>query len=163
MALSFPDSHHLSSAVGWLELGDSREALADLDRISPEFSNAPEVLEVKWAIYAKEEKWNLCVQTATELTKTEPNDAFGWVHLSFALHELKLTQAAYDNLKSVVEEFPKDWLIPYNMACYACQLGDLAQAGQLLAGAMVKGGKKEVKDMARQDPDLAPLFADEEE
>ena len=84
--------------------------------------------------------------------------AFGWIHLSFALHELKRTQEAYDNLIGVLDAFPDEWLMRYNLACYACQLGNLDEADRWLAGAVLKGDRKRIKRMAKDDPDLAPLF-----
>ena len=159
-----PDSHFLSAASGWLGLGDPVEAEAELDQINQKFRSHPQVLEVKWAIYAEEDKWERCIEVARELTKSAPKDSFGWIHLSFALHELKRTREAYDNLEAVLKKFPKEWLLSYNLACYACQLGDLEDAGKWLAGAIVKkGDEKSITRMAAKDPDLAPLFTEEKE
>jgi hypothetical protein len=52
-------------------------------------------------------------------------------------------------------------LIPYNLACYAAQLGDLVAAGDWLAQAFKLGNAKEIKLQALEDPDLAPLWAGE--
>lgn len=158
MTLKPPDSHHLSAAVGWLELGNSSEALDDLERISSAQRTHPEVLEVKWAIYAKAHKWEKCMDVAKDLTNVAPKKALGWIHLSFALHELKRTKEAHSNLAGILERFPDDWLMHYNLACYACQLGNLQEAGRWLAGAMLKGKTKQIKRMAQNDPDLQPLF-----
>lgn len=57
----------------------------------------------------------------------------------------------------VVDKFPGEWVISYNLACYACQLGDLKAARQWLRKAIELAGKKEVKLMALDDPDLEPL------
>ena len=85
-------------------------------------------------------------------------EKLGWIHLSYALHELKQTREAYDNLIAVLEQFPGDWLLRYNLACYSCQLGNLSEAERWLAGAMLKGNAKQIKRMAKDDPDLEPLF-----
>ena len=161
MTIKPPDSHHLSAAVGWLELGNSSEALNDLDRISSSKQVHPEVLEVRWAIYAKAHDWEKCVEVAKDLTRTAPKKALGWIHLSFALHELKQTRDAHTNLTAVLDRFPNDWLMRYNLACYACQLGEMQEAGRWLAGAMLKGKAKQIKRMAQDDPDLQPLFKTE--
>ncbi len=158
MTLDFPDTHHLNGAIGWLELGNPSEASEDLEKINPKWRNHPDVLEVSWQIHAKTNEWEMCINVAQKLTKVAPKLAFGWIHLSFALHELKRTQEAHDSLISVLEQFPDEWLMRYNLACYSCQLGNLQDANRWLAGAGLKGGVKQVKRMAKDDPDLAPLF-----
>src|ERR1043166_9428290 len=47
-----PDTHHLSAAVGWLELGNPAEAGEEIARISPAALEHPDVLEVRWQICA---------------------------------------------------------------------------------------------------------------
>jgi predicted Zn-dependent protease len=158
VTLDPPDSHHLSAAIGWLELGNAVEADAELEKISAELRLHPDVLEVVWAISSKSKDWERCIETAQQLTKTAPEREWGWIHLSYALHELKRTQEAYDNLIPVLPKFPTDWLMRYNLACYAAQLGLLDEAERWLGGAMLMGDRKEIKAMAKDDPDLAPLF-----
>ena len=158
MTLQFPDRHHLRAATGWLELGNPSEANKELEKINSEARAFPDVLEVRWQIHAQTNKWEKCVEVASEITKSAPNAAFGWVHLSFALHELRRTQQAHENLIGVLEQFPDDWLMRYNLACYSCQLGNLEEATRWLAGAALKGNAKQIKRMAKDDPDLAPLF-----
>jgi hypothetical protein len=45
-----------------------------------------------------------------------------------------------------------------NLACYACQLGNLKQARDWLQKAIDLANTKEVKLMALSDPDLEPLW-----
>jgi Flp pilus assembly protein TadD len=154
-----PDSHHLSAAVGWLELGNALEAELEINRVGSKWAKHRDVLQVRWSIHAAQENWLACVEAARDLTNVTPKEAFGWIHLSFALHELKRTQEAYDNLKSGLEKFPRDWLMHYNLACYSCQMGRTEEAQRWLASAVLQNGnEKEVRGMAEQDPDLAPLF-----
>lgn len=83
----------------------------------------PKVLLVRYAIYAKVKRWDACVDIANAVVAEAPSLAEGWINRSFALHELKRTQEALDKLLSVAGAFPEVWTIPYNLACYACQLG----------------------------------------
>jgi DNA polymerase III alpha subunit (gram-positive type) len=55
--LQSPDSHHLQAAIGWLELGNHLEANEELERIAPTLRVHPDVLEIRWEIFAKEKKW----------------------------------------------------------------------------------------------------------
>lgn len=159
MSLVPPDSHYLSAAIGWLELGNADEAALELDQISAGAQLDPDVLEVKWTLSAKQENWERCIEIARSLSKISPLEAFGWIHLSYSLHELKRTKEAYDNLKHVLQKFPNEWLMCYNMACYACQLGNLDEAERWLkAASMKKNDEKGIKRMAESDPDLSPLF-----
>ena len=66
-------------------------------------------------------------------------------------------QKAWDALRPAVELFPEEALVPYNLACYACQLGDPAEARQWLRKAIARGEKDEIKRLALNDPDLAVL------
>jgi hypothetical protein len=47
--LEAPDTHCLSAATGWLELGCRAEAKAELDLVSAAQQWHPDVLEVWWA------------------------------------------------------------------------------------------------------------------
>jgi tetratricopeptide (TPR) repeat protein len=155
-----PDSFHLSAAVGWLELGDWHEAEEELKKIAPALCGHPTVLEIHWVIYAKEGQWERCVDIGNDLVKADAESSFGWIHRSFALHELKRTQEAADLLATATALFPKEWLIRYNLACYACQLGNHKEARKWLKIASSLGDAKRVKLMALNDPDLEPLRAE---
>ena len=61
-------------------------------------------------------------------------------------------------LCSVGRKFPKVPIIPYNLACYACQHGNLKEAKQWLGKAIDIAGKKDIRMMALDDPDLQPLW-----
>ena len=47
-----PDSMHLTAAQGWLELGNHEEAFEELEKIDAPLRGHPDVLEVRWGIYA---------------------------------------------------------------------------------------------------------------
>jgi hypothetical protein len=54
-------------------------------------------------------------------------------------------------------------VIPYNLACYAAQLGDLIAARDWLAQSFnLADDPKQAKLAALEDPDLAPLWAAEQ-
>jgi predicted Zn-dependent protease len=162
-AMSSADRHHLLAAEGWLELGSPVEAGAELDRLTPTQHGAPDVQELRWQISAKAGNWNACVDIAKALTQLAPDRAVSWIHHAYALHELRRTREAFDVLAPMAIRFPTDATIPYNLACYACQLGDLVGARDWLAQAFRLGNAKEIKRQASEDPDLVPLWSAEEE
>ena len=62
-----PDTHHLSAAEGWLELGNDREALSELNLISPGEQGRLEVLGLRWSISAHLKLWDECVKIAADI------------------------------------------------------------------------------------------------
>ena len=151
-----PDTHHLTAAQGWLELENAAEASKELDQISPECREHPDVLEVRWAVEARQLNWEECVRVSTQLTQHAPGRSSGWIHRSFALHELKRTQEAYELLLPSLSLFKGIWPIPYNLACYQSQLGQKEPALEFYAQALEIGGES-IREMALNDIDLAPL------
>jgi tetratricopeptide (TPR) repeat protein len=152
------DQRHLNAAEGWLELGNLLEADEELEQIAPENRSHPAVLEACWQIYAKAKKWEAALEVVSALAQLNPEDSLRWLHRSFCLHELKRTEEARDNLLRVVDKFPDDAIMRYNLACYECQLGRLEQARHWLEKACKRGDPKEIKLMALDDPDLEPLW-----
>ena len=149
---------HLLAAQGWLDLGDGQSANDELDNITPTFRAHPDVLETRWEIYAADCNWIACVDIGKALTQLAPQRAVAWIHHAFALHEMKRTLEAFDVLSPVARRFPSEPTIPYNLACYTCQLGRRAEAEGWLTKAFALGNAKEIKLQAMDDPDLAPLW-----
>ena len=151
-----PDSHHLSAAQGWLELGNPLEADKELDHITPKLRTHPDFLEVRWHISAHKKEWTVCLEIAQTILKLDPNRPDAWIHRSFALHELKRTQEAFDQLLAASGKFSEVWTIPYNLACYCAQLGQLEECRTWLNKAMAID-QETVKRVAADDPDLKPF------
>ena len=158
MSLTITDLHHLNAAQGWLELGDWQSANDELENIAPQLRAHPDVLKMRFDVYSAAEHWELALVVAEAVVKMLPDEPEGWIHRSFALHELKRTGEAQEKLRPAAGKFPKQWLIVYNLACYACQLGQLDEARVLLDRAFTLGDAKQVKLMSLDDPDLSPLF-----
>jgi predicted Zn-dependent protease len=152
-----PDIHHFNAAQGWLGLNNPREAQTELDKISVRQQARFEIMELQWQIHAKAKRWENSIETARAITSKHPKVAFGWIHLAYALHELRRTQEAYASLLPVLDKFPKEWLMRYNMACYAVQLGNLDEGKTWLERAREIGAKDEITDLIATDPDLEPL------
>jgi predicted Zn-dependent protease len=155
--LELSDQRHLEAADGWLGLGNWREANEELERITPQMQAHPSVLFVRYNVYAMAKKWEGAADIARTLSELVPDSSFGFVQMAFALHELKRTKEAWNVLLPVVDRFPDDPIIRYNMACYACQLGDLKEAWRWLEKAIDLAGKDDIRKMALDDPDLEPL------
>ena len=158
--LDHPDSLHLCSAVGWLELGNPEEAKADLARIREVYRHHPDVLEVSWMIAAEQQDWEEGLKIARKLLEVAPDRPTGWLHQAYALRRVKDggLEKAREALLPVAERFPEEPTILYNLSCYECQLGDLALAKSWLDRAIKLAGVDTIKKMALSDPDLKPIW-----
>ncbi len=134
------------------------DALAELDRISPQHQNRPEVLEVRWSIAAKQKNWGLCQKIADQLIAMQPQDPSGWIKKAVSLHGEQRYQEAWDTLAPVSARFPEVKHITYDLACYACLLGRVDEARRLLAKVFTGEDAPIWKAMAMADPDLQTLW-----
>lgn len=157
-----PDAHHFNAAVGWFELGNRIEARAEMELISSENLHHPLVLELRWSLDAEEKKWDAALVTAQDIITVLPNDAAGWLHCAYALRRAKIggLDKALAFLEPAAQQFPDEPVIAFNLACYACQLGQLDEARHWLKRASEIGGEKEMRAMALADEDLKPLWAE---
>jgi predicted Zn-dependent protease len=153
-----PDSFHAQAAEGWLELGNLAEADAELKQIGQASMEHPEVLELRWKIHAARKEWEKSIVVSEALAQRKPENPLGWIHWAYSLHELKRTQEAWDVLAPVADRFPEEFLIRYNLACYACQLGHFDETRRWLKAAIKIAGAKPILTMAAEDPDLKPLW-----
>lgn len=134
------------------------EAARELRRLSSATLGHPDVLDIRWRLHAARGQWDSALDVAKLVTTVAPERPSGWIHQSYCLHEMKRTAEAMQLLLPVADQFPEEGIIAYNLACYACQLGDLAGAKIWLQRASKSKGKMPLKEMAEQDPDLAPLM-----
>ena len=125
-----PDSHHLDAAIGWLGLGCADDSRAELEKISAVNQLHSDVLEVRWTICAHDQRWNDALTIAELELQTTPEESSGWLHRAYAVRRVRdggLPQA-WRALLPAVEKFSTEPIIPYNLACYACQLNQLTDA-----------------------------------
>ena len=156
-----PNTHHLRAAIGWIELGNHAEAGEEIARIPPEFVEHPDVLDVRWSICAAGRSWDAALAVAETLVRVAPERSSGWVHRAYALRRVRHggLQLAWAALRPAFEKFPKEEVIPYNLACYAAQTGRLDAAWDWLHKAMEAAGDVQaIKERALADCDLQPLW-----
>jgi hypothetical protein len=155
-----PDSHRLLAAAGWLELGCPDEAQQELESMARENRTHPDSLEMLWLIQAEQQHWLGALATATQLVQIAPDRPAGWLHRAYAMRRVPEggLQQAWDLLLPAADKFPKESVIPYNLACYACQLGRLEESRKWFKIAKGAGKPETMEAMALQDEDLRPLW-----
>ena len=148
----------LRAVEGWLELGNPNEASEELSQIATRHQGHPDVMQARWHVNAKLQRWDACVEIGKAMVTLTPNKSLGWINYANALFYLKKYQEAFDILFPVVQRFPKNPYMRYNLACYQCQLGNHDVSMDWFKKAMDLGDAKELKRMALEDGDLKPVW-----
>lgn len=165
-SLEPPDLHLVRAAEGWLELRLPAEAANELAQISTPHREHPAVLDAHWQLHAARSEWGGAHQFGERLIAAAPQTVSGWIHRAYAARRMEGGGliSAWDALLPAAERFPDESLIPYNLACYACQLGQLPLARQWLQRALAIATRlnhhASLLHMAAEDTDLAPLHAE---
>ena len=147
---------HLQYASGHLELGMFKEAVAELDAIKQADQNLPAVISARVDLHMHAKQWNRVIRFAQELSRLVPADDKGWISHAFALRELERIEEAQAVLLEAEPQLKNECaILHYNLACYACLLGNKAEAKRRLAVALKMD--KAWKQEALEDPDLKAM------
>jgi predicted Zn-dependent protease len=156
--LSDTEKCHLREAEGWLELGMAKESARELDQIGAANQCDRQVLAVRMSVQYHLSEWAQCLETAKTLAALSPDTPWAYVNGSIALYRLGRTQEAWDFLLPVFDKFPENWTVPYNLACYAAQLGKRDDALRMFGVARDRADPKQLKTLALEDKDLEPIW-----
>ncbi len=149
------------AAKGWLELGVPAEAGLEIEQLPGEFASHPEVLKLRFHIERMQKRFPEALAVAEGLIALTPEDKWGWLYRSHALHWLGRSTEAYDLLAPKRANFPESYELPYDLACYCAQTGRIDEARTWLGQAFQLGDKPSViRMMALDDVDLKPLWED---
>ena len=95
-------------------------------------------------------------QIAKRLKEFEPDNMQWTISLAYATRRAYSIDVAMAILLDAQPKFPKEAAIPYNLACYYCQLGEIESAKRYLRQAL------EIdlnwRKAALEDEDLKPLW-----
>lgn len=162
MSLPSPDHHRLQAAEGWLELQNYIEAHRELDEISAKYRSHPEVLALRCRIHEASERWEDLLNSSRNLSDLSPKCLTAWLGQGRALHELGKTHQAYHLLVDVVELFPGNQTIRYDIACYAAQRGLVEESVEWLRAVFETDGDYFYRGKALREQMLLPLWKAEE-
>lgn len=150
---------HLAYAVGYLTLGLHAEARSELTGLPPEFLATQPALQLRLEIAMVGNAWAEVIELAPELVAADNTTERPWIAWAYALRELQRVPEAQELLlagRQLIAD--PGTIVDYNLACYACLLGELDDARILLAS--VCGRDPAWREIALTDPDLAALKLD---
>lgn len=156
-----PKSQHLINASqGWMELGDFDAAELELAALPDKDSESAPVIELRSEICARTERWAECEALSKQLVDSIPEHPGYWIKYLNSLFHQGRYEAAYKESLEVVDQFPKDEAINYNMACYAAALDKMEEADIWLEKCFrLCGRRSELRKKAKTDPDLTAYWA----
>ena len=142
-----------------MELGDFVSACDELEEIRPQARANPLVLSLRYDIYAKAQRWNLAAGVAEILARMLPDIPENWINFAYATRRKDGggIPASKQILLVAAVKFPKNYIIPFNLACYFSQMREFEAAEEWLKKAMGIE-EKTVQKLAVNDPDLKPLW-----
>ncbi len=152
-----PPETHLSYTLGYLQLELVDEAREELSALSAEFLATPPALAVRLEVAMADNAWDEVIALAPDLVGHDASQERPWVAWAYALRERERVADAQETLTAGARliEDPSP-LVNYNLACYACLLGDIKEARRLLRSVFAQD--KSWREVAREDSDLARLF-----
>ncbi len=156
MPIEPADQKFFDAARGYAELGMYRDANEELEKIDPFLRAAPGVLALRIEIYRGLENWELMAELSKRLIEFQPDDPHWPVSMAYATRRATSIEAAKEILLNAAPKFPKEAVIPYNLGCYFCQLGNLNTAKEYLRRAFKID--PEWRKTALEDQDLNPLW-----
>ena len=101
-------------------------------------------------------RWSDAAAVARKLRERYPSEAAFSIQLAYATRRTESLESARDILLDALKRFPKIAVIPFNLACYECRLGQLEKAMDYLARAFKLDAT--FHDQALEDEDLKPLW-----
>ena len=146
-------------ATGYIALGLLDQAETELAAIPSEDRELPDVLAANAELAMAAKRWTDVVRFARRLSEVAPSDVQGWVWWAYALREMQQIREARSVLLQIEAAHGDDHaVVPYNLACYYCLLGEIETARRYFSKACKMDPS--FKESAATDPDLAGLRAD---
>lgn len=149
----------LSHVQGYLGLGMVKEAAAEFEHLSATERDTTPALALRVAILQEQQDWTGLRDACIELVRRTPEDPGAWITWAYAVRRAETIDAAEEILRIAETKHPGEATIKFNLGCYACLLGDLAEARRRVDQAIALD--KNFRQLAATDPDLAPLRAAE--
>ena len=143
------------AAQGYVELGLHEEARAELATLPVQATERVDVIELTVLCHMVAHRWAEALALTHKLCVLEPDEAGGYIHAAYCLHELGRTTEALDLLARGPAALRTKPVYYYNLGCYLACLGQDEKALHLLKQSFEMDGS--LRSHARKDPDLDRL------
>ena len=149
---------HLQRADGYLDLSMVKEAREELDKIPELLRSHPGVGQIELRLAIASNRWPVAEKLARELCAAFPDEPGYWIQLAYAVRRASTIVHARKILLEIQPRFSSVAVIPFNLACYECQLGHADEAKKYLRSAIELD--PQCREMALEDPDLEILWSE---
>ena len=143
-------------AEGYLELGLPEESLHELDEAFGPTDRTPAVLQMRADLLTSLGRWTEAADICLSMTKVDPGNTFWWVQGAYAVRRARSIKEAEVILREALVHHPRNVLVIYNLACYACVQERFDDAISLY-GRAISLDEKTVFAISLRDPDLAAI------
>lgn len=150
------DKMKLRAALGYIELGMLKDAALEVGDLTPETADSIDGLILRLELAQRSSTWTKAERIARKLSKLQPEEPDWSIALAYAARRAHSIETAREILSKAVERFPREAVIHFNLACYACQLGELPAARDALRRAFALDRTFIVT--ALKDQDLRPIW-----
>ena len=146
----------LEKADGYLDISMSQQARETLQLIRKPYRNNLVYIELRLRLAVAEEDWDTALSIAKSLKDKNPENPGFWVQLAYVTRRGLGIKPARTILEDAGSRFRRSAIIPYNLGCYECQLGNLDRAILYLLRAFELDSS--FQELALNDQDLEPLW-----
>jgi predicted Zn-dependent protease len=147
---------HIQRGDGFLDLKMIDRAREELEQVGKFDRRCDAYIEAALRLAMADSRWNDAAQFARTLIDRRPNEPAFLVQLAYAVRRGESIEAARDILLDAGKRFPKVAVIPFNLACYECQLGHADAAMSFLQKAFKLDAS--CREQALEDDDLKPIW-----
>lgn len=154
--MNFAEAAACKRAEGYVELGLPEEALAELDEAFDPDVRDPVVLQLRTELLTLLKRWPEAARICLTMIELDPGNDFWWIQGAYAVRRASSIGEAEVILREAMAHHPRNVLVIYNLACYACVQERFDEAISLYSRAIALD-EKTVFEMSLRDPDLAAI------
>ena len=147
---------HLQRCDGFLDLKMIDKARRELEPIGAIHRQSDPFIEAELRLAMADNRWSDATQFARTLNVRRPDEPVFCIQLAYSIRRAESIEAARDILLDAKNRFPKIAVIPFNLACYECQLGHPDEAMVFLEKAFKLDAS--FREQASEDDDLKPIW-----
>jgi len=151
-------TYHFVAAQGYFELGMLDEAWKRMGEMGVEERARPYALKLRTQLHLAAQDWKGGLAVCRQLCDVSPDDAAGYIHAAYCLHELGQTDEAREMLMDGPETLRDEPIFFYNLGCYEARLGEIDSACAWLLRSFQMDDS--LRRQARRDPDLKEVWAE---